>query len=723
MNLIPTPERLAAAAPVETDGRAVPRPRWALPALLVLLAGTAVLYLWGLSASGTANDFYAAAVQAGTKSWKAFLFGSFDSSNFITVDKPPASLWVMELSGRIFGFSSWSMLVPQALEGVAAVGLLYATVRRWSGTAAGLVAGAILALTPVAVLMFRFNNPDALLTLLMILGAYAVTRAIERANPRWLILAGTAVGFGFLTKMLQAFLVLPAFALVYLVAAPTSLRRRLLHLLAGLGALVVSAGWWVLTVQLWPASDRPYIGGSTDNSVLQLTFGYNGLGRITGSESSGPGGAATGGGAGGFPGGAAGGAGGFPGGGGAGGTGGRAGGGMNASFGGSTGPGRLFGDSMGTQISWLLPAALIALVAGLWLTRRAPRTDRTRAALLLSGTWLLVTALVFSYMQGIIHPYYTIALAPPIAALIAIGGRELWRHRDAWFGRIGLSAMVAATGLWSDTLLNRTPTWHPELRYALVAVTVVAVVALLMPVRRLARLAVPGLVAAVLVGLLGSAGFALDTATTPHTGALPTAGPGTAVTAMAGGGGRIGGGVAGGGGAGGSGAAGAGGRMAGGDRVAGGGGAAGEGSRMGSGGAAGAGGGFAAGAGAGRMGGGMMGGGASTANSALVALLEKSTTRWAAAADGSHSAAPLELASGGKAVMSIGGYDGSDPAPTLTQFQNYVSHGEIHYYIGGGGVGGAGRGGGSQITTWVEQHFTAITVGGQTVYDLTQPTG
>src|SRR5579875_761595 len=196
-------------------------PAWARPLLIALLAVTAISYLVDLTASGYANSFYAAAVQAGTKSWKAFFFGSIDSSNFITVDKPPASLWIMALSGRIFGFSSWSMLVPQALEGVAAVGLLYATVRRWFGVQAGLLAGLTLALTPVATLMFRFNNPDALLVLLLVAGAYCVVRALENASTWWLVAAGTAVGFAFLTKMLQAFLVLPAFALVYLIAAPT----------------------------------------------------------------------------------------------------------------------------------------------------------------------------------------------------------------------------------------------------------------------------------------------------------------------------------------------------------------------------------------------------------------------------------------------------------------------------------------------------------------------
>jgi 4-amino-4-deoxy-L-arabinose transferase-like glycosyltransferase len=707
MRLIPTLERPAGTTQVETNARADARPRWTLPALLVLLAGTAMLYLWGLSASGMANDFYAAAVQAGTRSWKAFLFGSFDSANFITVDKPPASLWVMELSGRLFGFSSWSMLAPQALEGVAAVGLLYATVRRWSGPVAGLLAGAMLALTPVAVLMFRFNNPDALLTLLMVLGAYAVTRAIERASLRWMILAGTAVGFGFLTKTLEAFLVLPAFGLVYLVAAPTALRRRLLHLLAGLGALLVSAGWWVLTVQLWPASDRPYIGGSTDNSVLGVAFGYNGLGRITGNEGGGPGTAGARGGGTGGPTPAAGEA-------VAGGFGSRAAGGGNPSFGGSTGLGRLFGDSMGTQISWLVPAALIGLLAGLWLTRRAPRTDRTRAALLLSGGWLLVTAVVFSYMQGIIHPYYTVVLAPPIAALVAIGGRELWRHRDSWFGRVGLAAMVGATGFWSESLLGRTPTWHPELRYALIPLILVAVIALLVPVRRLARLTVVGMAIAALVGVLGTGGYALSTASTPHSGAIPAAGP-NQVTGAMGAGPRAGGGATAGGGP-----------RAGGGATAGGGQTAGDGGRMGGGSSQMPGGGQTSGGQLPRGGGPMAGGNpdaTSTVDSALAALLNNTTTRWAAAANGSHSAAPLELATG-KAVMSIGGFNGTDNAPSLAQFQSYVSHGEIRYYISGGTGRGAGSGGGtgSHIDVWVQQHFTATTVGGTTVYDLTRPT-
>ena len=258
---------------------------WVRPALLALLALTAVLYLWDLGASGWANSFYSAAVQAGTKSWKAFFFGSSDSSNFITVDKPPASLWVMEISARIFGLNSWSILVPQALEGVATVGVVYLTVRRWFTAQAALLAGVVLALTPVAAMMFRFNNPDSLLALLLTGSMYALVRAFEKAQTKWLVLAGTLVGFGFITKMLQAFLIIPALAIVYLLAAPTGWWRRVWQVVVMGVATLVAAGWWVAAVALTPAADRPYVGGSQNNSIFNLIFGYNGFGRLTGSES------------------------------------------------------------------------------------------------------------------------------------------------------------------------------------------------------------------------------------------------------------------------------------------------------------------------------------------------------------------------------------------------------------------------------------------------------
>ncbi|MCL2553073.1 MAG: glycosyltransferase family 39 protein, partial [Actinomycetia bacterium] len=286
-----------AAAPARPASRAArlwrgrpEDPAWARPAFLGLLVGTLVLYLWDLSASGYANSFYSAAVQAGSQSWKAFFFGSSDAANAITVDKPPAALWPMALSVRLFGLGSWQILVPEALMGVATVGVLYAAVRRRFGVGAGLLAGTVLAVTPVAALMFRFNNPDALLALLMVTAAYCVLRALEGARTRWLVIAGAVFGLAFLTKTLQAWLIVPPLAVVYAVCAPTPLRRRLLQLLyAGL-AMVLAGGWWVAIVELWPASSRPYIGGSQDNSFLGLTFGYNGFGRITGNETGSVGG-------------------------------------------------------------------------------------------------------------------------------------------------------------------------------------------------------------------------------------------------------------------------------------------------------------------------------------------------------------------------------------------------------------------------------------------------
>ncbi len=378
----------AAARPLRSRPRAdadrsAADPGWARPALIALLLVTAVAYLWDLSASGYANSFYAAAVQAGTKSWKALFFGSLDSSNFITVDKPPASLWVMALSGRIFGFSSWSMLVPQALEGVAAVGLLYAAIKRWFGPGAGLAAGAIFAFTPVAALMFRFNNPDALLVLMLVAGAYCLTRAIERASTRWIVAAGVMIGIAFLAKMMQAFLVLPAFALVYVVAAPTGLRRRIGQVLAGGAALLVSAGWWVAIVALWPAGSRPFIDGSPDNSILNLITGYNGLGRIFGS--SGPG--------------------------------------RRRRWrrqlqrrDRSAAPVQRPDGRPGLVAAAGGAAGACGRAVGRAAARRAPTAPAP--ALLLWGGWLIVTAAVFSFGQGVIHTYYTVALAPAIGALV-----------------------------------------------------------------------------------------------------------------------------------------------------------------------------------------------------------------------------------------------------------------------------------------------------------------
>jgi 4-amino-4-deoxy-L-arabinose transferase-like glycosyltransferase len=641
---------------------------WVRPSLIGLLGVTALLYLWDLGASGWANAFYSAAVQAGSTSWKAFFFGSFDSSNFITVDKSPASLWVMDLSARVFGVNAWSILVPQALEGVATVGFTYLTVRRWFSPAAALIAGGTVALTPVAALMFRFDNPDALLVLLLTIATYATVRAMEAGKTKWLVIAATLVGFAFLTKMLQAFLVVPAFGLVYLLAAPVSLRRRIAQLGIALATMVVASGWWVAIVQLTPAANRPYIGGSQDNSLLNLIFGYNGLGRITGNESGSVGGTGTAG-----------------------------------SMWGPTGLDRLFNVSFGGQISWLLPAALILLIAGLGFTLTRMRTDRTRAAFLLWGGSLAVTALVFSLAAGIIHPYYTVALAPAIGALVGMGSALLWRERSRTWARLVLAGAVATTSIWSAVLLDRSPGFAPGLAAAVATLGISAAIAILgMP---LLHRAVVALVVAVglAAAFAGPAAYTIDTVLAAHSGAIPSAGP--AVTAAASGGGP--GGFTGRGGVqgfprGGFGGGGFPGRFGGGFGIPG----------------------AAGGGGFGRGGGSFLN--ASAPGAALVKLLETNagSYSWVAATIDANSAAGYQLATDDP-IMAIGGFNGTDPAPSLAQFEQYVAQGRIHYFIGSGGGPGIGTGTGTsaQIAQWVEQHFTATTVDGVTVYDLTQASG
>ena len=692
-------------------------PAWVRPALLVLLVGTGFLYIWGLGQSGWANSFYSAAVQAGTKSWKAFFFGSSDASNFITVDKPPAALWVMEISARLFGVNAWSILVPQALEGVATVGLLFVTVRRWFHPGAALLAGAVVALTPVATLMFRYNNPDALLTLVLTAAAYATVRAIEGGRTRWIVAAGALIGFGFITKMMQALILLPVLALVYLLAGPPKLGRRIVQLIYTGVALLISGGWWVAAVQLTPAADRPYVGGSTNNSELNLIFGYNGFGRITGNETGSVGGRGT------------------PG-----------------NLWGPTGWNRLFLSSMGGQISWLIPGALIGLVAALWLTRRAPRTDRVRAGFLIFGGWLLLTGAVLSFAHGIIHPYYTVALAPAIGALVGMGASTLWARRTELFPRLALAAAIVASIAWAFVILGWSPTWYPALRWVILAVGIVAALGIAL---------IPRARGVLLVGLAGfgiasviaaPAAYSLTTAATPHNGAIPSAGPPI----------QTGGGFGGPGGFGGAGGFGGiahngitlppgftlpnGAKLPHGLKVPGsvirhflGGGPGGGGAPRGFGGGAPAGG-FGGGPGGGGFAGGARGGGgnrggaaggllnAATPGKQLTALLGADASRysWVAATTGSNSASGYQLATGDP-VMAIGGFNGTDPAPTLAQFEKYVAEGKIHYYIGGGGGLGGGFGGGggstgaspaSQIASWVATHFTAQTVDGVTVYDL-----
>ena len=610
------------------------RRRFALGVLLL----TAITYLWNITVNGMGNQFYAGAAQAGSKNWEALLFGSVDPDNFITVDKPPVSQWVMGLSGQLFGFSSASMLVPEALMAVASVALLYGAVRRIAETNAGLLAGALFALTPVVALMFRYNNPDAVMVLLMTAGAYCTVRALERASVKWLALAGAALGFAFLAKMLEGLMVAPAIGLAYVIVAPTTLRRRLIHLAAAAFACLASAGWFVVLTLSWPASSRPYLAGSTDNNFMNLVLGYNGLARVLGRDHGG-----------GFVFGPS--------------IGSALGsnvrisserhGGFNPFGGADPGLTRLFSGEFGFEVGWLLPAALLALVVVIVARRRAPRTDLTRGGAVLFGGWLLIDGLVLSYMKGMAHPYYCLSVAPALAGLVAIGGSEAWRLRRTVLGRSALAAMVLATGAWSWWLLGRNADWMPALRWVILAVTIAATVTLLValssPDRR--RLAAACLAAAVVVAGAGSASYSFATIGESHEGGGARVGPQIA-----------------------------------------------DGNGPGHGGWT-----------------------DDTDNTQLDALLEGAHTQWSAAINGSSAAAGLELSTD-TAVMAIGGFSGSDPVPSLSQFQDDVTNHRIGYYIAPDTTRGPGRGRQhTDITRWVASHFVPVRTGSATVYDLSVP--
>ncbi len=678
--------------------------------LAVLLLATAVLYIWGLSTSGWANSFYSAAAQAGGQNWKAWFFGSLDSGNSITVDKPPASLWVMGLSVRLFGLSSWSILVPQAIMGVLTAWLVFATTRRalrtwtpgsgrplssWSVHNLALFGAAAFALTPVAVLMFRFNNPDALLMLLLTAATYCVVRATETASRRWMVWAGVAIGFAFLTKTLQAFLILPPLALAYLIMAPASWRKRVVDLLAAAAALAVSAGWYIAVFTLTPASMRPYMGGSQTNSFLELAFGYNGLGRLTGDEVGSVGGG-------------------------------------NGGTWGSIGILRLFTGVSGGMVAWLIPAALVLAVVGVVLLGRRMQdgSAQVRGALIASGGSLLVTGLVFSFMAGIYHDYYTVALTPFIGITLALGAGVAWAHRERAWVRGALAVAAVATGALAVAYTSQAGGVYAVVGWVSLGMLVLAALGFVFG----PRLAVGFTRAAVALSMIGAllspASYALQTAATAHTGSIVTAGPVTSSMGGRGGGGMADGGQRGqGNGTGGTppggtapGGTGQGAPTQGGTTQ---GGTAQNGPGSQGGGPGGTSQGSTQGGSTtdGRTGGAGMGGlltGTDVSDELKAALTSASSDyTWVAATIGSQNAASYQLATN-LPVMAIGGFNGSDPSPTLEQFQAYVAQGKIHYFIGGemGGRQNGGSEAASDIVAWVEANYEATTIGSTTVYDL-----
>lgn len=621
-------------------------------ALSALLVGTGVLYLWNLSANGWANPFYAAAVQAGAVSWKAFLFGSSDAANSITVDKPPLFLWPMELSVRIFGFNSWSMLVPEVLIGVGAVALLWWTVRRNVGPAAALVAGAVLALTPIYLSMARYNNPEPMMLLLMVASVWALLEAVRDGRTRWLLLSGVFVGLGFLTKQLEALIVVPALGITYLLCGPTRLRARIWQLGAAVLAVVVAGGWWVALAELWPASSRPWIGGSPSNSFLELTFGYNGLDRLSG-KNAGPG--------------------------------------HNPAvikdnpLVSPPGVGRMFHFLIGGQISWLLPAALVLTIAALVLLRKAPRADVQRACVVAFGAWLFVVWVLFDAMEGkggIFSPYYSVALAPAIAAQVGIGAVLLWEFREKRWVRILSVSVLLGTAAWAVALLGRETGFVPWLRWVIPVLAVVAVAVLCT-----GRSRTVGLSLSAVAALAGPLAFGIDTVGHGLHGGLPLAGPTglhndlfrTMRTAM---------------------------------KEA-------EGHKESK---------------------------ATPALAAILKdapkdddhntethptpeimnLLERDADQftWMAAAVRSNTAAPYQLTAQ-RPVMPVGGFTGRDPSPSLDQFRDQVARHQIHYFvveeINDPVDATEPPLESTKITEWVERTFTPQGLNGIAVFDLTAP--
>ena len=620
---------------------------WAAAAQFGVAGLAAILYIVNLTVSGFANTYYSAAALAASQSWSAWFFGSIDSANFITVDKPPLATMVMGLSVRLFGLSSWSVLLPEALMGVGTVVLLMAVVRRTFGSWAAVIAGLIAALTPAAVLIFRYNNPDALLTLLLVGSAYAFIRALERGSLRWILGAAVLVGLAFNTKYLQGWLVLPAFAIVWAITAPGGIRRRAVGLAVALAGVLVASGWWVLIMELLPVSARPFVGGSTNNSALDLILGYDGLGRIFGGSGGGPGG----------------------------------GGGGGGGFSGTPGLFRLFNAQLGGQVAWFLPLSGLGLAVGLWARRHAPRTDLRRAAYLMWGLWLAVHVVVFSFMSGIIHSYYVVAMAPAIGALVGGGVVELWAMRARspqrpWAGLV-LAGGLLATAATAWLLLTETPDFVPGLAIGVAALTAAVALVISLPARlvqRRVQLVAVGLGIAVL--LAGPAAYALDTMATGYSGGDPSAGPQVASTD-------------------------------------------GHGGPPGAGGFAGGGGASTGGFGGGGLAGGPGGGDAVSSALTDYLMANRGSATWIVAVTSANQAGSIELATG-LPVVAMGGFTGSDPAPTLPQLQSMVASGQLRFVIIGGRGGGPGGGNStlSAIDAWVQANGAPVNSVSSNLYDL-----
>jgi 4-amino-4-deoxy-L-arabinose transferase-like glycosyltransferase len=620
----------------------------------MIVALAAILNIWDLSRNGYANTFYSGAVRSMASSWHDFLFASLDKSGLMTVDKPPAALWVEALSVRIFGLHSLSILIPEALMGVAAAVLAYDLTRRVFGRAAGFAAALTLVLTPITVAMSRHNNPDELLILACVAAMWFAVRALQDGQTRWLVWCGVFIGLGFETKLAVALFVVPGIFLAYLWVAPAARGHwhALRQLLWGGLALAVVGLAWPLLVTLTPAADRPFISGTSDNSIWSLIVGYNGVGRVTGQSGG------TGGGGGGFG-------------------------------GGGTGVLRLLDSSLGGQAGWLLGFALVAGIGILVATRLRRDDPRTGWVLAVGGAGL-ISAFVFSVASGIFHPYYVSFLAPWSALLVGAGVGEALSGNRA--GRI-IGVLAIAGGAVTELIVlgndGGSVAWAKPL---VIIVGIVAVVALGLGVSGRARALV---VAVALSALLAApATWAADTLGYATSSTFPAGGPASASS-------------------GGFGGFGAGHRFTGGGTS---GGFGGFGTTGGGGGAGGPAGGFGGFGGGGGGGGGTAGGGASGGGPAGGAGIFggnstslTAASRYAAAHGGgtvaveSQASAASAILDGETNVAGIGGFSGRETTVSIRWLAMEVRDGKVRWLLNtssgfGGGAGGrtgAGAGFGS----------------------------
>ncbi|GCE10981.1 ArnT family glycosyltransferase [Tengunoibacter tsumagoiensis] len=501
--------------------------RWHQIALGIIVALSAVLNFVQIQQNGYGNSYYAAAVRSMLLNWHNFFFVSFDPGGFVTVDKPPLGLWIQACSAWLFqlcgsGFSSISLLVPQALAGTISVALLFVLVRRFFGPIGGLLAALALAITPISVVMSRDNNLDTLLVFTMLLATWAVCLAVETGRLRWLLLCAVFIGLGFNIKTLEAYLFVPAFGLFYLLCTSISWRKRLIHLSLAIAVMLVVSFAWLITVDLTPVSQRPYVGSSQTNSELELALGYNGIQRLTGmnmgrgrAQNSGSGSQAQS---------------------------------QTVAMpagsplneGGPPSPLRMFKVDLGGQVSWLLPMALFGLLAAAWQTRARWRLPLTRKqqALPLWGVWLLTMGIFFS-IASFFHSYYLTIIAPAIAALAAGAFVLLWhdyRERTDW-RRWALPVALIATAAEQVYLIasyeDYTVLWVVVLLLCAISALILVLAQLPFTAQwQSGRWSLPALQLAAIAVLLTPLVWSILSIQQPSNAVLPTGGPALAQSGM-----------------------------------------------------------------------------------------------------------------------------------------------------------------------------------------------